>query len=148
MHAPMFVAPTAFTTPEPPPGTVELADVMKQILEVQKEQLAFMRAQQSAQDGPTRWRSFLARWDVDFPGLASDCKQVLPHLERSYLSMIREMLDRLKDDNGDDLDSEFTLGEFLDRYGMRLSQLGNILGQIGPLAEAAPVRTDDVPPST
>ena len=47
----------------------------------------------------------------------------------------------------DELDNEFALGEFLDRYGIRLGLLGNILGQLGPLAEAAPVRTDDAPPA-
>jgi hypothetical protein len=121
---------------------------MKQMLEVQREHLALLRAQQAAQDGPSRWRAFLARWENDFPGLASDCKQVLPQVERSYLTMIREMIDRLKAGDADDLENEFALGEFLDRYGIRLGQLGNILGQIGPLAEAAPVRTDEAPPQT
>ena len=32
---------------------------------------------------------------------------------------------------------EFSLGEFLDRYGMRLAQLGNVLNVLGPLADAA-----------
>ena len=41
-------------------------------------------------------------------------------------------------ETGDDLCDEFVMGEFLDRFGVRLSQLGNILSQIGPLADAAP----------
>jgi hypothetical protein len=41
-----------------------------------------------------------------------------------------------QNDNGS-LDNEFVLGEFLDRYGMRLSQLGTILSIVAFLAEAA-----------
>lgn len=148
MHASMFVVPTSVKMPDPPPAQLEAADLLRQILEVQREQLATQRAQQASSDGPSRWRAFLGRHDRDFPNLALDCKQILPQLERSYLTMVREMIDRLSTEDASDLESEFALGEFLDRYGMRLSQLGNILGQIGPLAEAAPVRTDDAPPSS
>ena len=35
------------------------------------------------------------------------------------------------------LDNEFAVQEFLDRYGMKLGQLGHILSVIGPLSEAA-----------
>ena len=38
----------------------------------------------------------------------------------------------------DAFDSEFALGEFLDKFGMKLGQLGQIINQIMPLAEAAP----------
>lgn len=145
MHAPMYVAPSTLTLPEAPPSTTETTEILKQILEVQRDQLALQRSHQAAQDGPSRWRSFLTRWETEFPNIAADCKGILPRLERSYLTMIREMIDRLNDADPDDLDNEFALGEFLDRYGIRLSQLGNILGQIGPLAEAAPVRTEEPP---
>ena len=58
-------------------------------------------------------------------------------VERAYLNLIRELTDKLREGGGD-LDDEFVLGEFLDRYGMRLNQLGTILGQLGTLADAAP----------
>jgi hypothetical protein len=41
-------------------------------------------------------------------------------------------------DDPDAIDNEFTLGEFLDRYGMKLNQLGTILNMVTPLAENAP----------
>ena len=122
---------------EPPaaiPVTPEVTDLLKQLLDVQREQLAFQRAAAAAHDMTGRWRTFLSRWDDEFPDLAAGCKKSLPHLERCYARMISELNDRLADD--DSVDNDFTLQEFLDRYGMRLAQLGTILNLVGPLAEA------------
>jgi hypothetical protein len=49
--------------------------------------------------------------------------------------MITELTEKLSEDN-DPLDNDFALQEFLDRYGMRLAQLGSILNLVAPLAEA------------
>jgi hypothetical protein len=59
-------------------------------------------------------------------------------LERAYLGLIRDLTDRVNSSDETDLDEEFALSEFLDRFGIRLGQLGNILSQLAPLAEAAP----------
>ena len=48
------------------------------------------------------------------------------------------LVHQLCGDDPEDLDNEFVLAEFLDKYGMRLSQLGTIMGQLAPIAEAAP----------
>lgn len=120
--------PTAGTTPE----TVEL---LRQILEVQKEQLAYQKAAAAAHDMAARWRGFLSRWQQEFPDLSEGCRKALPALERGYGQLIKDLTDRLNDDD-ENLDSDFALQEFLDRYGMRLAQLGTILNLVAPLAEA------------
>jgi hypothetical protein len=122
-----------------PPPPVDQNDALRQLLEVQREQLAVLKAQAAAADSNARWKAFLARWQTDFPDIGAACKQVLPVVERAYLTLMQDLTDRLKEDPGDPLDSDFGLGEFLDRYGMRLGQLGTILSQLGPLADAAPV---------
>jgi hypothetical protein len=114
------------------PETVEL---LRQLLEVQREQLAYQRAAAAAHDATARWRGFLARWQKDFPELPTNCRRALPILERCYGQLIRDLTERLTDD---DADNEFTLQEILDRYGMRLAQLGTILSLVAPLAEAGP----------
>lgn len=122
--------------PAPSGGMSETVELLRQILEVQREQLAQQRAAAAAHDMTARWRSFLSRWQQDFPGLAEDCRKALPHLERCYGQMIHDLADKLnEDDQG--LDNEFTLQEFLDRYGMRLAQMGTILNLVAPLAEVA-----------
>jgi hypothetical protein len=144
MNAPVYVLPPPLTVhalPEPP--TPETNELLRQLIALQQEQLATLKAGQQAdqahragQDAGARWRAFLARWDADFPGIGGACKQVLPQLERAYLSLIRDVTDKLLADP-EALDDEFALSEFLDRYGMRLGQLGNVIGQLAPLADAA-----------
>jgi hypothetical protein len=143
MDASIIVAAPPIRLPDPPSATgggSELADLLRQTLEVQKDQLAVLRTQAAAMDGLARWRAFLNRWEGDYPGIGAACKQTLPAVERAYLGLIRELTERVKD-SGSDLDDEFALGEFLDRYGMRLNQLGTILSQLGTLADAAPAES-------
>jgi hypothetical protein len=62
---------------------------------------------------------------------------VLPQLERAYIALIAELTERLTDEGDDAIGNEFALSEFLDRFGMRLNQLGSILTLVGPLADIA-----------
>lgn len=143
MDASLIVAAPPVRLPDPPAPPAaghEVADLLRQALDVQREQLAVQKAQLANQDGLARWRAFLARWEADFPGIGQTCRHLLPVVERAYLNLIRELTDKLKEGGGD-LDDEFVLGEFLDRYGMRLNQLGTILGQLGTLADAAPAES-------
>lgn len=139
MHFQFDVEPiiASFTEPAavPVPETIEL---LRQILEVQRDQLTHLRAAAAAHDMGARWRAFLARWQQDFPDLADACRKSLPVLERSYGKLIADLTDRISQEGDDALDSEFALQEFLDRYGMRLAQLGSILNLVAPLAEAGP----------
>jgi hypothetical protein len=112
---------------------------------LQQEQVGLLKTQLANQDNGARWRSFLARWDQEFPGIARECKQALPALERAYLGLIRELTDRVNASDAGDLDDEFVLSEFLDRFGIRLGQLGNILSQLAPLADAAPAEAGTTP---
>jgi hypothetical protein len=139
MNPPIYVStPALILPPAAPAKTADLGDLLRQVVEVQKEQLAVLKAQAAAQDTQARWRAFLTRWQGDFPDIGPACREVLPVIERAYLGLIRELTDRLRGEDGG-LDDEFLLGEFLDRYGMRLGQLGTILSQLSPLADAAPV---------
>jgi hypothetical protein len=119
-----------------PAAPQETLEVLRQILEVQREQLAYQKAAAQAHDMSSRWRAFLSRWKEEFPGLSEACKKALPALERTYGQLIVELTDHLNVDENDALDNDFTLQEFLDRYGMRLAQLGTILNLVGPLADA------------
>jgi hypothetical protein len=121
--------------PAAPPPVPESIDLLRQILEVQREQLAYQRAAAAAHDMTARWRAFLTRWQQEFPDLSAGCRKAMPQLERTYGRLICELTERLNDE-GDGLDNDFGLQEFLDRYGMRLAQLGTILNLVAPLAEA------------
>ena len=130
--APFSTAPAETPAPPPPAGS-EMVDLLRQILETQREHLAYLRA---THDATSRWRAFVARWREDFPDLAESCHEVVPILERSYGALIAELADHLREQGNGALDTDFALQEFLDRYGMRLAQLGTILNLVAPLAEA------------
>jgi hypothetical protein len=123
----------------PPTGVpTEAIDLLRQILDVQREQLNYLRSTAAAHDSGARWRAFLNRWQDEFPDLSATCKKALPVLEQTYGKLISELTENLSTNGSDALDTDFALQEFLDRYGMRLGQLGTILNLVAPLAEAGP----------
>src|SRR5207302_570789 len=80
-------------TPAPPaplsPGELN-AELLRQILELQRDQLAqilqvqrehLALAKNMAQDNNARWRTLLSRWQKDLPDLTSHCKQAYPAQE-------------------------------------------------------------------
>jgi hypothetical protein len=110
--------------------------LLRQIVDIQREQVTLLRASVAAHDASSRWRAFLARWKEDFPDLSGSCREAMTILERAYGALLAELVDHLRENGSGALDTDFTLQEFLDRYGMRLAQLGTILNLVAPLAEA------------
>src|SRR5215212_8637839 len=97
--------PTSDTAPPPHAAPSDVAELLRQILEVQREQLAYQRNAAAAHDMTARWRAFLSRWNNEFPGLSDSCRRVLPMLEKCYGQMINDLTERISED--DALDSEF-----------------------------------------
>jgi len=133
---------TSYTsTPAEPPKEIaagaETVLLMRQLVDMQREQLALLRAAAMAHDAGTRWRAFVSRWKEEFPELPEGSREAIVVLERTYATMLAELVDHVRQNGGGELDSDFSLQEFLDKYGMRLAQLGTILNLIGPLAEAS-----------
>lgn len=108
---------------------------INQLLEIQKAQLHHMRA--VSQEQVARWRHILGRWQDEHPELTQASKRAYPVLEKAYVKMALALIDEMADQGDDALDNDFSVQEFLDRYGMKLGQLSHILGIIGPLSEAA-----------
>jgi hypothetical protein len=131
------VPPNPNTSAGTTDGNNTVPDLLREILQVQKQILAQMQATAAAQDAGARWRSLLARWKQEFPELPQACRRALPILERVYGTIIQGLVEELGQDGDESLDNDFTLQDFLDRYGIRLGQLGNILNLVGPLAEAS-----------
>jgi len=109
---------------------------------VQREQLSQLKANAAAHDMLARWRAFLQRWQEEFPDLGDSCRRTLPVLEHTYAKLIADLTEQLVAGGDDPLDNDFALQEFLDRYGMRLAQLGTIINLVAPLAEVGPPQNE------
>jgi hypothetical protein len=139
MHFQYVVAPPTAAFPIPPsmnPGDGQ-SSLLRELIDVQREQLAYLRAAHDNQNATAKWQNFLARWSEEFPGVGDGCVRAFPLIERAFLRLLDDLTHRLADEDAESIDDEFSLGEFLDRYGMRLAQLGNVLNVLGPLADAA-----------
>jgi hypothetical protein len=137
MHFQQFVV-TSYVPPpsdQPSQPVITTNDLLRELIAIQRDQLNQLRA--SAQDAGARWRALLARWKENFPQLPEACRDALPILERAYGGILAALTEELRQNGDDALDSDFALQDFLDRYGMRLGQIGNILNLVAPLAEAA-----------
>jgi len=106
-----------------------------QLVAVQTEHLNHVRA--AAQDAQARWKNLLTRWQNQHPEFSNQCKQAYPLLEKAYVAMLVGMVEELAQQGDDALENDFSVQEFLDRYGMRIGQLSHLLSVLGPLAEAA-----------
>jgi hypothetical protein len=113
------------------------ADLLRELIEVQREQLSVLRAQQAATDERGRWRGMHARHADDFPHLPGECRTVLPLVEKAYLSAVAELTAELSDPDADL--TEFRVTELLDRQVPRLGQLWSVLAQVSQLAAIGPV---------
>src|SRR5579872_3130862 len=85
--------------PAAPAAVPETVDLLRQILEVQREQLTYQRAAAAAHDTTARWRAFLSRWQQEFPGLSDGCRKAMPLLEKCYGQLITDLTERLGDED-------------------------------------------------
>ena len=139
MHFQYVVAPptAAFPIPQPSLAPDPQAGLLRELIDVQREQLAYLRAAHEIQHTSARWQMLLHRWSEEFPTVGEGCRKAFPIVERQFLQLLEELSNRLNDEDAETIDDEFALSEFLDKYGVRLSQLGSVLNVLGPMADAA-----------
>ncbi len=134
-HSVYAVSPGVMLPPAAQPSAT--ADLLKQMVELQRDHLDFVKAQQAASDERQKWANFHGRWAEEFPDLPQLCKTVLPRVERAYLGLLQDVTDAIAGDS-DVFENEFALAEFLDKYSVRIAQLGNLLGPVNHMANVAP----------
>jgi hypothetical protein len=143
------IAPYALPAGQLPRSTPSLAsDLLRQILDVQRQQLDLMKANQQSltamaeAQNQARKRSWFDRWQEEFPDLPENCRRVMPMLERAYLNLIATMVEEVRDNEGESFESDFALRDFVDRFGLPLVHLGGILSALAPLTEVQPQNPD------
>src|SRR5262249_17673681 len=121
-----------------PPAPAPAVELLRQLVEVQREQLELMKVNQAnlsaMAEAQSKRRSWFDRWQEEFPDLPDACRQAVPLLERSYLTLVARLTEELRE-NEETFESEFTLRDFLDRYGFPLVHLGGILQAVAQLTD-------------
>ncbi|MCU0703124.1 MAG: hypothetical protein MUF18_03940 [Fimbriiglobus sp.] len=130
MEAVVVTPPVHLSPPLPPPTPTD--DLLRELIEVQREQLRVLRAHAASGDERAKWRGMHARHADDFPDLPAECRAVLPLVERAYLTAVSDLTGQLADPEANW--DEFSVAEVLDRHVPRLGQLWSVLTQVGQLA--------------
>ena len=82
-----FVAPAV-----PKPADVsmgEVSELLRQSLEVQRDQLTQMKQTAAAQDGGARWRALITKWREEFPEMPAGCKECFRSWKRPMARWLR-----------------------------------------------------------
>ena len=112
-------------------------DVQRQILENQRQQLELAReAAQIARDQRSRQVAELERWQNSHEGVIDNCREALGQLETVHSALMADLA-RYVDENHENLvEGDFSLSDFVDRFGPRLAHLNTMLAVLRPLAAA------------
>jgi len=138
MNYQIDVSSALTTKVEPRPAqplSNDSAELLRNLIEIQRESLQMQKNALAAQDHNSRWKAFLSRWNGEFPGLGEQCKKAVPLLERTYARLVQDLLDKLNEE--DTIDNEFAMQDVLERFGVRLAQLGTLINLVVPLADAS-----------
>jgi predicted DsbA family dithiol-disulfide isomerase len=116
------------------PGT-QLTAILQQISEKmdrQNELLEQLVQQEEPLDDP---RSIeLDRWRKANPDLAQSCRFAAETLSRAQTEFLEQLTNDVCESDDALLDSNFMLGEFVDRYGPRLAHLNGVLQVLSQLS--------------
>jgi hypothetical protein len=138
MNQSVYAVSPGVMLPPSPVMSSAATDLLKQLIELQQEHLNFVKYQQAMHDERLKWANLHGRWAGEFPELPTMCKSVLPKVERAYMGLLQEVTDALTSDENDVFENDYSLAEFLDKYSVRIAQLGNILGPMNNMANVVP----------
>jgi hypothetical protein len=121
-------------------------DLQRQSLELQRQQLELAReAAQVGREQRSRQIAELERWQNGHEAVLDHCKETLTNLEQVHAALMGDLVNYVSENYENLLEGEFTLTDFVDRFGPRLAHLNTMLAILRPLAAA--VRKTDTPTS-
>jgi len=121
-----------------------LANLQNQTLEIQRQQLELQRQQfeisrellQVSREQRARQGAELERWQVGHEHVIDSCRETLGRLEQVHASLMGELAIYVEDNHDNLMEGDFSLSDFVDRFGPRLAHLNTMLAVLRPLAAA------------
>jgi hypothetical protein len=80
----------------------------------------------------------LHQWKNANPRLANSCREAAESLSRVQVEYLERMTEEINDTAEDMTYGEFTLNEFVDRFGPRLAHLNGVIQVLAQLSSAPP----------
>jgi hypothetical protein len=112
-------------------------DMLRQILEVQRQQLDLSREiVQVNREQRARQGAELERWQQSHDHVIDHCRDTLGRLEQVHASLMGELANYVEDNHDNLMEGDFSLSDFVDRFGPRLAHLNTMLAVLRPLAAA------------
>lgn len=119
----------------------ELCTLMRELLSAQDRQNELLEDLIS-QVGQTQRRKTLelALWKRAHPELAEFCRRAAGKLERVQTDLLSSITEEVEYNSDTLLDSEFGLGEFVDRFGTKFLHLNALLQVLSQLGNAPDIQ--------
>ena len=115
----------------------QLAPILLQMLEKIDQQNTLLEKLLSQQASQQNQRSGeLDQWKEANPELARNCRSAAETLSRAQTEFLEQLTTDVCDSDETLLDSNFMLGEFVDRYGPRLAHLNGVLQVLSQLSSS------------
>lgn len=103
--------------------------VLGEMLALQRQQIELTREMlQASRDHRQRQHAELEAWQRENHSIVDRCREVLGVLSRVHSGMLSDLAEYLRDNEETMLESEFSVSEFVDRFGPRLHHLSAMLG--------------------
>jgi hypothetical protein len=121
-----------------------LANLQNQTLELQRQTLEMQRQQldisrellQVNREQRARQGAELERWQAGHEPILETCRETLGKLEQVHASLMGELANYVDENYENLLEGDFSLSDFVDRFGPRLAHLNTMLAVLRPLAAA------------
>ena len=108
----------------------QMMEMQRQQLEISRELLQVNREQRSRQIAE------LEKWQSGHEPILDLCKDTLGKLEQVHAALMRELGNYVDEYHENLLEGDFSLSDFVDRFGPRLAHLNTMLAVLRPLAAA------------
>jgi hypothetical protein len=117
----------------------ELAVILREMLSVQQRQNALLEDLIAQVNAGQRQRvSELNAWKQANPALSKQCRKAAEALSRVQTEYLRSIADEVVFSEENMTDGDYTLNEFVDRFGPRLAHLNGVLQVLSQLAAPQP----------
>lgn len=124
------------SVPSAPPQQIMIA-LLQQLVAGQQRQTKLLEDLVDQHNASQRQRQTeLGQWRQANPHLARSCKEAAEALSGVQTRFLEGLTEEIQDNSESYVDSEFMLGEFIDRYGPRLAHLNGVLQMLSQLSHA------------